>query len=319
MTIHRAGQVGAEQEYPPAVRTIPPVLTAAFILGVTTVKKFDVSKVRMCVDRWPQEPAHILLAAEVARRENPVNAPEVEPGFYPIPLELAVLTSSKWSPGRVIKIAFMDGSATQIQEVRRQAELWLPLISLSFDWSAPLRSADVRISFSQNGAWSYIGTDCLTIPPGQPTMNYGFLQEGTAVHEFGHMLGCIHEHQSPAAGKIPWIASRVYAYYGGPPNRWSKQTVDQNIFQHYAEERTQHSAWDKGSIMEYPIDAQLVSDPAYAVGWNTVLSPTDQAYIASVYPRKVTPPPPPPPSSAREVVIRFDRAAGSVEVDGMKV
>lgn len=283
------------------------------------MKKFDRSKVRMCIDRWPETPPEVQRAAEVAREENPVNAPDIVPGVDLMPLELALLTSSKWSAGRVLKIAFMDGSASQIQEVRRQAEVWLPFISLTYDWSAPMKSADIRISFKQEGAWSYIGTDCLTIPLNQPTMNFGFLQEGTATHEFGHALGCIHEHQSPGAGVIPWIVSRVYAYYGGPPNRWPKSVVDQNILAHYNAERTQFTKWDKGSIMEYPIDPQLVSDPAYAVGWNTVLSAVDREYMASVYPRKVIPPPPPPPAASREVVIRFDRAAGTLQVDGVTV
>lgn len=283
------------------------------------MKKFDPSKVRQCIDRYPDEPMHVLRAAEVAKAENPINAPDVEPGIDLMPLELALLTSSKWAQGRVLRIAFMDGSAAQIQEVRRQAEVWLPLVNLTFDWSASLKTADIRISFRQSGAWSYIGTDALTIPREQPTMNFGFLQDGTATHEFGHCLGCIHEHQSPGAGVIPWIVARVYAYFGGPPNNWSKSVVDQNILAHYSTERTQYTAWDRASIMEYPIDAQLVSDPAFAVGWNTALSETDKAYIASVYPRTVNPPVVVPGKGKRNVVITFDKGTGMVTVDGVAV
>jgi len=34
-------------------------------------------------------------------------------------------------------------------------------------------------------------------------MNLGFLDGGTAAHEFGHAIGLAHEHQNPAGG-IQW-------------------------------------------------------------------------------------------------------------------
>lgn len=274
----------------------------------------------MCVDRYPADHADVLHSAAVAVDENPVNAPLIVPGVDPTPLEMALLTGVKWSPGRVLRIAFMDGTAVQHSEVVAQAEVWLPLISIKFDWTSSVAQADIRISFKQSGAWSYLGTDALTIPVSEPTMNFGFLQPGTATHEFGHALGCIHEHQSPGAGVIPWIAERVYAYYGAPPNSWSKAQVDQNILAHYSKTLTQYTEWDRGSIMEYPIDAQLVADPSYAVGWNTQLSKTDKDYISAVYPKPVAPPPPPPPGTLRRTVVISCPATGStVTVDGKAV
>ncbi len=72
--------------------------------------------------------------------------------------------------------------------------------------------AEIRIAFDMNdGSWSYIGTSCKEVDKKEPTMNYGWLQPDTpeveysrvVLHEFGHALGCIHEHQNPSA-KIPW-------------------------------------------------------------------------------------------------------------------
>lgn len=72
--------------------------------------------------------------------------------------------------------------------------------------------ADVRIAFDKNdGSWSYIGTVAVSIDPVKPTMNFRWLTETTSnkefsrvvKHEFGHALGCIHEHQNSVAA-IDW-------------------------------------------------------------------------------------------------------------------
>ena len=81
-------------------------------------------------------------------------------------------------------------------------------VQFAFDDRA---DAQIRISFLQDGSWSYIGKDALQIPAKDPTMNYGWLKADTedeeysrvVLHEFGHSLGAIHEHQSPGV-TIPW-------------------------------------------------------------------------------------------------------------------
>ena len=40
-------------------------------------------------------------------------------------------------------------------------------------------------------------------------MNLGFIDRGTILHEFGHALGLIHEHQSPASGGFEWDREEV--------------------------------------------------------------------------------------------------------------
>ena len=73
-------------------------------------------------------------------------------------------------------------------------------------------SADVRITFDPNGgSWSKLGTQCLlSQDPLESTMNLGTVtpssdftqgEYGTILHEFGHVLGMLHEHQSPARGQ----------------------------------------------------------------------------------------------------------------------
>ena len=78
-------------------------------------------------------------------------------------------------------------------------------------------AAQIRISFKYTGSWSTIGIDALDVPANQPTMNYGWLTADTedaeysrvVIHEFGHTLGLIHEHQHPEGG-IPYDLEKVY-------------------------------------------------------------------------------------------------------------
>ena len=61
-------------------------------------------------------------------------------------------------------------------------------------------SSEIRVTFDPNdGAWSYLGTDCRRIPLNQATMNLGFQDGGTSGHEFGHVL--------PTSTRIPRAAS----------------------------------------------------------------------------------------------------------------
>jgi hypothetical protein len=153
-----------------------------------------------------------------------------------------------------------------------------------------VQDADIRISFSEPGSWSYIGTECRTVPAEEATMNFGWLSpDSTAdvvsrvvLHEFGHALGCIHEHQNPAGG-ILWDKAAVYEYYGGPPNNWSRADVDENIFATYDKDLTFHSQVDPDSIMMYPIPRSLTRN-GFEVDWNTQLSPLDEEFIRAAYP-----------------------------------
>ncbi len=49
------------------------------------------------------------------------------------------------------------------------------------------------------------------------------------LHEFGHTLGLIHEHQNPNR-PINWNRAAVIADLSGPPNNWDEETIENNIF-----------------------------------------------------------------------------------------
>lgn len=250
---------------------------------------------RICFDR-PLPPEKALEAARRAIAENPANLPIGLPmlGFgvsASEPLRMAIFTQKKWRNGRTLKVGFMGGSTTVQNKVKEYARKWSDFANIQFDF-VPSGPADIRVALVLgDGSWSYLGTDALTIPADQPTMNYGWLtpespeEEFSRVilHEFGHALGCIHEHQHPEAG-IPWDREAVYARYGAPPNNWPREVVDSNLFATYGRDQTQFSQFDRQSIMLYAIPNELTTGD-FEVGWNTALSGTDKEFIGKAYPR----------------------------------
>ena len=100
-------------------------------------------------------------------------------------------------------------------------------------------------------------------------------------HEFGHALGLIHEHQNPG-GAIPWNREAVIRDLSGPPNNWSLQTIEHNMFEPYAKADTNYTTLDKASIMMYPIPVSWTTN-GFSVGLNGDLSPTDKSFIRNQY------------------------------------
>jgi hypothetical protein len=184
-----------------------------------------------------------------------------------------------WVNGTVIHYCFFDhaehdsperwtGNSSDKNEVRKAFEKWKELgIGLDFAEVSSLEEAEIRIGFDQNdGSWSYLGTYPIdNIPLSRRTMNFGWPLttphgKDTALHEIGHSIGAKHEHQNPFSG-IQWDRQAVYDYFSGPPNNWSKSTIDRNILDAVAESEVEGSVWDNNSIMHYEFDALMINGP----------------------------------------------------------
>lgn len=187
-----------------------------------------------------------------------------------------------WQVGQKISYSFFHEVEEEIKEmVRASFARWMQYANLQF-----VEVADqgmLRLSFYKNrGSWSYIGTDNLTIPFEQPTMNFGWLEDSTFDHEIGHAIGLGHEHQNPNGG-IEWDVEAVVDDLSGPPNNWSYEQVKWNVLERYDKNITLGTEVDKDSIMMYPIPAHWTKDGFSAQGGD-VISATDKAFVAYVYP-----------------------------------
>jgi hypothetical protein len=236
------------------------------------------------------EPQVQLQAFEIAKSQNVRNVPESN---IIDPVHLALVRGKMHKVGGLIRVKFMNGTTKQQQGVKMIAKEWEHFANVKFNFISSGKS-DIRVAFkwqNDSGSWSYIGTDCFNISQDKPTMNFGWLDTTfsdkdaytrVVLHEFGHALGCIHEHQSPDVS-IPWDKPKVYAYYGGSPNYWSKEDVDHNIFKKYSTTSTQYSNFDRESIMLYSISNNLTIGN-YEIKSNNKLSEVDKSYMQVVYP-----------------------------------
>lgn len=192
---------------------------------------------------------------------------------------MAVLKSKKWPNASTLRISFLEGTAEQQSIVNQFAPEWCQFANLKFAFTND-SDAEIRIAFQDSdGAWSYIGTDCRDIPLDQPTMNLGWQDEGVVLHEFGHAIGLIHEHQNPKGG-IKWNKPVVYRDLGGPPNNWPKAVVDNNMFKTYSIEQINGTVLDKESIMLYAIPKTWTTD-GFESEPNDILSSTDKTFIGT--------------------------------------
>jgi hypothetical protein len=202
----------------------------------------------------------------------------------------ALLKDKKWATGDTITVSFMDGTEQQKSLVRRFAVEWVTgLANLNFSWQEP-PNTDLRITFRYSGSWSVIGTTCRSVPKNQPTMNFGWLAPGVTddearrviLHEFGHAVGLIHEHQNPV-GQIKWNRPVVIRDLEGPPNSWDLATIQHNMFDAYPSNEIAGTKLDSTSIMMYPIPSSWTLDGTSA-GLNKELSAIDRTFIKAQYP-----------------------------------
>lgn len=215
-----------------------------------------------------------------------------------------------WANGTTLRVRFLEGSSEQQQLAMTQARWWSESANLRFVVS-DATDAEIRIAFDPgDGAWSYIGTDCRSIPTDQPTMNLGFMDGGTAAHEFGHAIGMGHEHQNPQGG-LQWNEPEVIRDLSGPPNSWTVAQIRNNVLSKYSVDQVHGTVFDPDSIMLYAFPSRWTIN-GVGTHQNDVLSPTDRSFIAINYPGAGTP----PPTAARPLTVNGPALADEIGAPG---
>lgn len=253
--------------------------------------------VRICFERIipdevdPERNVRQVLRGQMmaARGEIRLNADEVAQVT-----RMALIASKQWAKRSVLRCRFLDGTAKMQKKVRTLAQEWEKHanVKIKFVANGP---AEVRISFyADAGSWSAVGRDALNrtyFPLHQPTMNFGWVRDNSdpvedravVLHEFGHALGCIHEHQAPTFSR-QWNKAEVMKYFRGPPNYWDDAAIKHNVLSKYSPNGINATKFDPQSIMLYSFDAKLFSDGQGPTNENSQLSPTDRSMIKKMYP-----------------------------------
>ncbi|WP_162914253.1 hypothetical protein [Taklimakanibacter lacteus] len=216
-----------------------------------------------------------------------------------------------WGPNYPkLRVCFFEGSQALRDAVANAASEWAAeTTSIRLDFGKPGKrrscqpdgsgaEMQIRVSFSKDGYWSHIGQNSVVFAAqNEPSLNLGgYLGitqlsdygKGTVRHEFGHALGIEHEHQNPKGGcddEYNW--KRVYSYLQGPPNNWTKETIDWNLRQASGED-LQLTKFDRKSVMLYQFPADFYRKGAkskcFVARESTRVSAGDRALLALMYP-----------------------------------
>jgi hypothetical protein len=190
--------------------------------------------------------------------------------------------SKLWPNGSILKIRFINGTSAQQEIVKRFAPQWCNYANLTFEFGNAV-DAQIRIAFNDDGAWSSVGTDASRVSRNQPTMNFGWQDEAVVLHEFGHAIGLIHEHQNPLTNPIKWNKSVVDVALSGSPNFFTPEEIETNMYEKYAVSQINGSDFDLNSIMLYSFPANWTLN-GIATPVNEKLSEVDKAFATNVYP-----------------------------------
>lgn len=196
-----------------------------------------------------------------------------------------------WKRDTTLGVRFLGGTKPLHDRVLAAARQWLvDGVRLKIVAAAAGEHAELRVAFDANGgSWSYIGTDAETIQAAQPTMNLGWATLETperafnsvVIHEFGHALGLLHEHNHPEA-RIDWDKDAVYGDLAAAPNCWSRAKVDHNVFTSYDESNLITTRFDDVSVMIYTIPSRWTRDGKRFMP-SSQLSAGDRATILKLY------------------------------------
>jgi hypothetical protein len=252
---------------------------------------YDLGRVKICLDQKPVTPVNLPPRRSTAGTPIPsIGRDGTIPQVGVVQQGLTGANEKMWNPGDIISV-YIGTMTTEFvkSKVRLYAKTWEQFANIKFNFINDFKTANVKVGFFYNGqSWSLVGRDALA-DPGNYTMNFGWFNDTTheeefsrvVIHEFGHVLGFLHEHKSPAS-PLQWNVDKANQYFYDK-NGWTAAQVNTQVISKYAQNNTNYSAYDPLSIMHYMIPQELLLT-GVATPLNTNLSATDKLYARIWYP-----------------------------------
>jgi hypothetical protein len=248
-----------------------------------------------CLTRSLPE-SQLVAAATMARSINPLNAVAMDTlGLTLPPQHIAVMSHKYWgADGADLTFGFMEPTQADFRNrISDHFNSWGKFCQVKASWTQT--DPQIRITREGDGYWSYVGVDILSIPKNKPTMCLADFTMKTSEaewkrvvrHEFGHTLGCPHEHMRVA------LVSRLdegktIAFFLRNQG-WSPQTTRQQVLTPLSEASIRGSVGaDDTSIMCYQLPGTITKDGKPIPG-GLDFSEIDMSFMATIYPKKDVP------------------------------
>lgn len=221
-------------------------------------------------------------------------------------LKSLIKVSAQWGALEMpLSVCFFDGSAQARQRVKAAAQEWeLANSSIQFAFSDGFNDTKqcdgephaIRISFRGNGVWSSLAREGNALPTTEPSMILGRfdragLDDGTfrrwVLHEFGHALGLVHEHQSPGINCMnEYKLESLKSILKAAPFNWNDTEIMANLIE-LEPEGLLSGGFDAASIMLYGFEPQYYKQGTASVCYHppvSAISSGDKRFAQARYP-----------------------------------
>ncbi|MTK34602.1 hypothetical protein GL305_32955 [Nocardia seriolae] len=240
-------------------------------------------------------------AAATAVEINPANRPYVRPvaGLVaPGKVDkafIAAMVTKYWHSGGVhLGVRFLDTKDTALKNrILSHMNAWSPGANIQFSESHG-HDAEVRIARVPNdGYWSYVGTDIMSIDADQPTMNLESFSMQTPEseykrvvrHETGHTLGFPHEHMRREI--VARIDSDKAIRYFQEVIGWPPEVTRAQVLTPLEDVELITTPSDTQSIMCYQLPGIIMRD-GLAVPGGLDIDDQDGKFAQRLYPTELT-------------------------------
>jgi len=195
---------------------------------------------------------------------------------------LALEYSKKWVE------ANDDRERLQVQKdaVKAVLDRYATLMTLKFKYTDNVDEAKIKILFGGTlSSFAFVGNENLgNYESDGQNVNLGWFDIGTIIHEFGHVLGMIHEHQNPLGGiSIEWDKDKVYKYFECSQG-WTDDMINQQILDPFKKDglTVNGTCFDPLSIMLYQYPSCLTKN-GVGTKFNQRLSAYDVLWMHTLY------------------------------------